>query len=108
MFIPLRIQNHYRRGPFDAVSFHQSLILNEINLKGNEIVLHSITDIGVRVSNSCQLFAPNSEVVIKVHQNKLLFLPYFDLGLGEGGLPLDCFWHNNSPFLRFFLYQNFH
>jgi hypothetical protein len=38
-------------------------------LKGNEVILHRKTDIRIGVSNSCQLLAPDSEIIIEVHQN---------------------------------------
>jgi len=62
-----RIQYDYRRGPFHTESVNHRLILAKIDLEGNEILLHIRTDIGIGISNSCQLLAPNSEVIIKIH-----------------------------------------
>ena len=56
-----------------------SFILIKINLKRNEILLDRRTDIGIGISNSCQLLASNSEVIIKVHQDQFLFLFRFSL-----------------------------
>jgi hypothetical protein len=74
MFLPVRIQDDDRGGPFNSITFHQSFVFVEINLKRNEVILYSETDIGIGISNSCQLLAPNSEIIIEVHQDKLLFL----------------------------------
>jgi hypothetical protein len=43
-------------------------------LKRNEIVLHGETDVWIGIGNSCQLLAPDSEIIIIVHQDKLFFL----------------------------------
>ena len=69
VFVAIRIQDNDGGGPFNGKSLHQSLVFVEINLKGNEVILYSETDIRIGVSNSCQLLAPNSEVVVEVHQN---------------------------------------
>lgn len=66
---PLRIKNDDGGGPFDRIALHHGFVLVEVNLNGNEIISHSSTDIRIGVSNSCQLLAPDSEIVIEVHQN---------------------------------------
>ena len=79
--------------------FYQSLVLVEINLEGNEAILNRKTDIGIGVSNSCQLLAPNSEIIKKVHQNQFLFLLRLCLRRGERGLPLNLLSHGVYSFL---------
>jgi len=69
MLIAIQIQDDDRWSPFNAVPFDQSLALIEVNLEGDEILLYRSTDIRIGVSNSCQLLAPNSEVIVEVHQN---------------------------------------
>ncbi len=69
MLIAIYVQDNDRGSPFDTILFDQSLALVEVDLKGNKILLHRSTDIRIRVSNSCQLLASNSEIVKEVHQN---------------------------------------
>jgi hypothetical protein len=98
VFFPVGIQDDDRRGPLDGIAFHQSLVFVEINLKGYKIILYRETDIGIGVSNSCQLLAANSEIIIKVHQDKLLFFLCLCLGCGERSLPLNLFSHIEPSF----------
>lgn len=98
VFLPVGLQDDDGRGPLDGIAFHQSLIFVEINLKGNEIILNRETDIGIGVSNSCQLLTPNSEIIIKVHQDKFFFFLCLCLGCGERSLPLNLFSHNEPSF----------
>jgi len=67
VLIAIQVQNGDRWSPFDTIPFDQSLALIEVNLEGNKILLYRSTYIRIRVSNSCQLLASNSEIVIKVH-----------------------------------------
>jgi hypothetical protein len=80
MLIAICIQDDDCRSPFNPISFHQNLILVKIDLEGSEILLNRRTDIGIGISNSCQLLAPNSEIVIKVHQDQFLLLLRLCLG----------------------------
>ncbi len=101
MFSTISVEDNDGWCPFDAKSLHQGLVLIEINLDGNEVFLHRKADIGIGVSNSCQLLTTNSEVVVKVHQDQFLLLLRLCLGCGERGLPLNLFSHNEPSFLRF-------
>jgi hypothetical protein len=69
VFVAICIQDNDGRCPFDKKSLHQSLVLVKIDLDGNEIFLYRKTNIRIGVSNSCQLLAPYSEIIIEVHQN---------------------------------------
>jgi len=69
VLLPVRIQDDDGGSPLNGIALHQSLVFVEINLKGNEVILHRETDIRVGIGNSCQLLAPNSEIVIEVHQD---------------------------------------
>jgi len=69
VFTTISVQNNDGRCPFDTKSLYQNLVLIEIDLDGNEIFLHGKADIGIGVSNSCQLLASKSKIVIKVHQD---------------------------------------
>jgi len=95
------VQDNDGRCPFDAKSVYQGLVLIQINLDGNEVFLHRKADVGIGVSNSCQLLATDSKVVIKVHQDQFFLLFRLCLGFGERSLPLNLFSHNKSSFLRF-------
>ena len=63
----IRVHENDGRSPFDAESVYQGLVLIEINLDGDEIFLDGKTDVGIGVSNSCQLLATDSEIIIEVH-----------------------------------------
>ncbi len=69
VLIAISVEDNDGRCPFDGKSLNQGLVLIEINLDGNEVFLHGKVDIGIGVSNSCQLLATDSKVVIKVHQD---------------------------------------
>jgi len=69
VLLPFRIHDDDGRSPLNGIALHQSLVLVEVNLKGNEVILYGETDIGVGIGNSCQLLAPQSEIVIEVHQD---------------------------------------
>jgi len=77
VFLPVWIQDEDGGSPFNRVALYQRLIFVEVNLKRNEITFDGETDIGIGIGNSCQLLAPNSEIVIKIHQDKLLFFLRF-------------------------------
>ena len=81
MFAIIGVQDDEGRGPFDTEAIDQSLILVEIDLERNEVLLNGKTDIGVRISNSFQLLAPYSEVIVKIHQDQSLLLPCLRLCL---------------------------
>jgi len=98
VLIAIQVHDDDRWSPFDTVPFDQSLALIEVNLEGNEILLYRSTDIRIGVSNSCQLLAPNSEIVIKVHQNQFFPLLCLCFGRCERSLPLNLFSHNKSSF----------
>jgi hypothetical protein len=105
----ISVEENDGRCPFDAKSLNQGLVLIEIDLDGNEVFLHRKADIGIGVSNSCQLLTPNSVVVVKVHQDQFFLLLCLCLGCGERGLPLNLFSHNKPSFLRLcFLEQGRH
>jgi len=98
VLIAIQVQDDDRWSPFDTVPFDQSLAIIEVNLEGNEILLYRSTDIRIGVSNSCQLLAPNSEIVIKVHQNQFFPLLCLCFGRCERSLPLNCLSHKCSSF----------
>jgi hypothetical protein len=101
VFIAISVEDNDGGCPFDAKSLNQGLVLIEINLDGNEVFLHGKADIGIRVSNSCQLLATDSKVVKKIHQDQLFLLFRLCPGFGEGTLPLNLFSHDEPSFLRF-------
>jgi len=96
VLIAIQVHDDDRWSPFDTVPFDQSLAFIEVNLEGNEILLYRGTDIRIGVSNSCQLLAPNSEIVIKVHQNQFFPLLCLRFGRCERSLPLNLFSHNKT------------
>ena len=96
VFTAISVEENDGRCPFDTKSLNQGLVLIEINLDGYEVFLHRKADIGIGVSNSCQLLATNSEVVVKVHQDQFFLSLCLRLGCGERGLPLNLFSHNES------------
>jgi len=101
VFTPICVQENDGRCPLDAKPVYRGLILIEINLDGDEIFLDGKTDIGIGVSNSCQLLATDSEVVIEVHQDQFFLFFRHHLRFGKRGLPLNLFSHNKSSFLDF-------
>jgi len=100
VLIAISVEENDGRCPFDAKSLNQGLVLIEINLDGNEVFLHREADIRIGVSNSCQLLAPHSKVIVKVHQDQFFPLLRLCLGCGKRGLPLNLFSHNKPSFLR--------
>ena len=101
VFIAISVEDNDGGGPFDTKSLNQGLVLIEINLNGNEFLFHGEADVRIGVGNSCQLLTPNSEVIVKVHQDQFFLLLRLCLGCGERGLPLDLFSHNEPPFFDF-------
>ena len=83
VLVTIRVQDDNGGGPFHTEPAHQRLVFVEINLKGNEAFRNGKTDIGIGISNSLQLFTPNSEVIIVIHQDQFLFLPCLCLGRRE-------------------------
>jgi hypothetical protein len=98
MFLTVRIQDDDRRRPFHRIPFHQCFVFVKIDLKRNKVIFHGKTDIGIGISNSCQLLASNSEIIIKIYQDKLLFLSCLCLRCRQRGLPLNLFTHNAPSF----------
>ncbi len=99
------VQDNDARCPFDAESVYQGFVLIEINLDGDEIFFEGKTDIGIGVSNSCQLLATDSEVVIEVHQDQFLLLFRHCLCFGKRALPLNLFPHSGPSFFRFYFFR---
>ncbi len=93
VLVTIRVQEDNGGGPFYTEPTYHGLVLVEINLEGNETFLNGKTDIGIRIGNSLQLFTPDSEVIVIIHQDQFLFLPCLCLGRRERYLPLNRFCH---------------
>ena len=74
MFISIGIQDDHRWSPFDTEPVDEGLILIKIDLERNKTLFDCKNDIRIRIGNSFQLLTPNSEVVIKIHQDQFLLL----------------------------------
>lgn len=83
VLLTLWIQNDNAGSPFHTESAHQGLVLVEINLEGNKTLLNGKTDVRIGIRNSLQLFAPNSEVIVIIHQNQFLLFLCLCLGRRE-------------------------
>ncbi len=98
VLLAVRIQNDDRGGPFYCIPLDERFVLVEINLKRYKIILYRETDIRIGVSNSCQLLASDSEIIIKIDQDQFLFLLRLCLSRCERSLPLNLFPHNEPSF----------